>query len=245
MLGSPFRVDPAQLWRRGGHRHLVAAPNREERRAGHTSTTDRWLRRPHSGKHLPLIFAPFGAPCKGFVGPGSGLLCKPGMAVGGAPSQCVISMKLPYRACKGDPSRAVRLAAACSLGKGRLWPPRKPSAGRATARRPPRQAPLLLYLLPDGTLRARRKPRLSSRLPGSTLLRYADRQSLLLTHQLPPRYTRFEPSPPMAASTSLPTGPRCFQHRGRSAHGSRLLSLLHAAPGMPEWLERQRLGCVL
>jgi hypothetical protein len=41
---------------------------------------------------------------------------------------------------------------------------------------------------------ARRKPRLLSRLPGSFLLRFAERQFLALLFQLPPRLTRFEPT---------------------------------------------------
>ena len=40
---------------------------------------------------------------------------------------------------------------------------------------------------------SRRKPRLSLRLPGVQLLRYADRQLLASLFQLPPRITRFEP----------------------------------------------------
>jgi hypothetical protein len=44
------------------------------------------------------------------------------------------------------------------------------------------------------TVLARRKPRLLSRLPGSFLLRFAERQFLALLFQLPPRLTRFEPT---------------------------------------------------
>jgi hypothetical protein len=38
-----------------------------------------------------------------------------------------------------------------------------------------------------------RKPRLSLRLPGEFLLRFADRQLTALLFQPPPRFTRFEP----------------------------------------------------
>ena len=42
--------------------------------------------------------------------------------------------------------------------------------------------------------RARRKPRLLLRLPGLLLFRFAERQFFALLFQLPPRFTRFEPS---------------------------------------------------
>ena len=42
-------------------------------------------------------------------------------------------------------------------------------------------------------LRARRKPRLSLRLPGEFLLRFAERQFAASFLQLPPRLTRLEP----------------------------------------------------
>lgn len=45
------------------------------------------------------------------------------------------------------------------------------------------------------TVLARRKPRLLLRLPGSFLLRFAERQFLALLFQPPPRLTRFEPEP--------------------------------------------------
>jgi hypothetical protein len=47
--------------------------------------------------------------------------------------------------------------------------------------------------LPDGT-RATRKPRLLFRCPGGFLPRNADRQFWAVSYQLPPRYTRIEPS---------------------------------------------------
>ena len=52
-------------------------------------------------------------------------------------------------------------------------------------------------LLATGRGLARRKPRLSLRLPGSSLLRFAARTFLASLFQEPPRFTRFEPvSPP-------------------------------------------------
>ena len=44
----------------------------------------------------------------------------------------------------------------------------------------------------------RRKPRLLLRLPGSLLLRIADRQFCASLFQLPPRITRLEPLVPLA-----------------------------------------------
>ncbi|MGH9845338.1 MAG: hypothetical protein ACREEM_42030 [Blastocatellia bacterium] len=44
-----------------------------------------------------------------------------------------------------------------------------------------------------GEALTRRKPRLSLRLPGGSLLRFADRQLTALLFQPPPRLTRFEP----------------------------------------------------
>jgi hypothetical protein len=43
-------------------------------------------------------------------------------------------------------------------------------------------------------LKARRKPRLLFRFDGWFLFRFADRQFLAVLFQLPPRFTRFEPS---------------------------------------------------
>ena len=45
----------------------------------------------------------------------------------------------------------------------------------------------------EGFVLARRKPRLLLRLPGSFLLRYAERQLSASLFQLPPRLTRLEP----------------------------------------------------
>ena len=53
---------------------------------------------------------------------------------------------------------------------------------------------------------ARRKPRFELRLPGSFLLRLAERQLVALLFQLPPRLTRFEPHRPS------PEAPGSFKH---------------------------------
>src|SRR4051794_33112525 len=53
-------------------------------------------------------------------------------------------------------------------------------------------APAWVYLAPDGT-RARRKPRLRCRYPGSNPLRCAARQLQAKLSQPPPRITRQEP----------------------------------------------------
>ena len=52
--------------------------------------------------------------------------------------------------------------------------------------------------------KATRKPRLLFRLSGLFLLRFADRQFLALLFQLPPRFTRFEPTgnPPNTQSVA-------------------------------------------
>ena len=75
---------------------------------------------------------------------------------------------------------------------------------------------------------SRRKPRLSLRLPGDQLLRYADRQLLALLFQLPPRISRFEPDTVVTpgretwqnSSVELPGnwhvahGPSCWRRSG-------------------------------
>ena len=61
-------------------------------------------------------------------------------------------------------------------------------------------------MCPEDVL-AWRRPRLLFRLPGSFLLRLADRQFLALLFQLPPRFTRSEP----LEKTRL-FGPQCGQN---------------------------------
>src|SRR5262245_42819684 len=68
----------------------------------------------------------------------------------------------------------------------------------------------------------RRNPRLSLRLPGSSLLRFADRQLTALLFHPPPRLTRFEPLVALNPNEGIPkrisAGRQAHQHEeyGRS-----------------------------
>ena len=60
--------------------------------------------------------------------------------------------------------------------------------------------------IPDGELKAKRKPRGLPLLPGVPQLRSADWQSAATLLQQPPRYTRYEPSLGPLGSLTAPLG---------------------------------------
>ena len=75
-----------------------------------------------------------------------------------------------------------------------------------------------------------RKPRLLFRLPGSFLLRFADRQFAGSLFQLPPRFTRLEPEA-VGDSLAVSTGSPSDVHRVRGQGPAQPMGIAVSRPG--------------